>query len=97
MHAGQLVFAGTFMQTFTRLTTMEAANESARHAVNAILGEYARQGGRMIEPCQIWNPEDYELTDLRYLIDLDERLFAARQPHVLDGLDLSFAPGARQP
>ena len=32
-----LVFAGTHMRTFTRMGTMEAANESARHAVNAIL------------------------------------------------------------
>jgi hypothetical protein len=32
-----LVVAGTHMRTFTRLGTMEAANESARHAVNAIL------------------------------------------------------------
>src|SRR5262249_6505578 len=29
--------AGTYMATYTRLTTMEAANESGRHAVNAIL------------------------------------------------------------
>jgi hypothetical protein len=32
-----LVFAGPHMRTFTRMNTMEAANESARHAVNAIL------------------------------------------------------------
>lgn len=32
-----LVFAGTYLKTFTRMTTMESANESARHAVNAIL------------------------------------------------------------
>jgi hypothetical protein len=31
------VMCGTFMATHTRLTTMEAANESARHAVNALL------------------------------------------------------------
>jgi hypothetical protein len=29
--------ASTYMATYTRLTTMEAANESGRHAVNAIL------------------------------------------------------------
>ncbi len=34
---GQIAFAGTWLRTHTRLTTMEAANESARHAVNAIL------------------------------------------------------------
>ncbi|MFE8596126.1 NAD(P)-binding protein [Archangium violaceum] len=37
----RLVFAGTYLKTFTRLTTMESANESARHAVNAILDHYA--------------------------------------------------------
>jgi len=37
MHFGNLVTAGTHMRTFTRMGTMEAANESARHAVNAIL------------------------------------------------------------
>lgn len=31
------VLCGTFMATYTRMTTMEAANESARHAVRAIL------------------------------------------------------------
>jgi len=37
VHFGNLVVAGTHMRTFTRLGTMEAANESARHAVNTIL------------------------------------------------------------
>jgi len=37
VHFDTLVFAGTYVRTFTRMTTMEAANESARHAVNAIL------------------------------------------------------------
>lgn len=32
-----LVFAGAHMRTFTRMATMEAANESARHAVNSLL------------------------------------------------------------
>ncbi|QSQ23445.1 NAD(P)-binding protein [Pyxidicoccus parkwayensis] len=37
VHWEQLVFAGTYLKTFTRMTTMESANESARHAVNAII------------------------------------------------------------
>jgi hypothetical protein len=37
VHWDRLVFAGTYMRTFTRMTTMESANESARHAVNAII------------------------------------------------------------
>jgi hypothetical protein len=37
VHWNRLVFAGAYTRTFTRLTTMESACESARHAVNAIL------------------------------------------------------------
>jgi putative NAD(P)-binding protein len=40
VHHNSLVFAGTWTRTFTRMTTMEAACESARHAVNAILDHY---------------------------------------------------------
>jgi hypothetical protein len=43
VHWGCLVFAGVYMKTFTRMTTMEAANESARHAVNAVLDHYYEQ------------------------------------------------------
>ncbi len=47
VHHNSLVFAGTWTKTFTRLTTMEAACESARHAVNAILDHFvwASTGG----------------------------------------------------
>lgn len=45
VHFGQLLFAGTYLRTFTRMTTMEAANESARHAVNALL-DHATAFGR---------------------------------------------------
>ena len=41
VHFGQVVFGGTYLRTLTRLTTMESANESARHAVNAILDHVA--------------------------------------------------------
>jgi hypothetical protein len=40
LHHDRLVFAGTWVRTFTRLTTMESANESGRHAVNAVLDHY---------------------------------------------------------
>jgi uncharacterized protein with NAD-binding domain and iron-sulfur cluster len=40
VHHNSLVFAGTWTKTFTRMTTMEAACESGRHAVNAILDHY---------------------------------------------------------
>jgi len=40
VHNNSLVFAGTWTKTFTRMTSMEAACESGRHAVNAILDHY---------------------------------------------------------
>jgi hypothetical protein len=40
VHHNSVVFAGTWNKTFTRMTSMEAACESARHAVNAILDHY---------------------------------------------------------
>jgi uncharacterized protein with NAD-binding domain and iron-sulfur cluster len=36
----RLVFAGTWTKTFTRMTSMEAACESGRHAANAILDHW---------------------------------------------------------
>lgn len=47
VHHNSLVFAGTWTRTFTRMTSMEGACESARHAVNAILDHYvwAQSGG----------------------------------------------------
>lgn len=70
VHHGQLVFAGTYMRTYTRLGTMESANESARHAVNAILDHCFRhkdEGGKSVpkppwdraskvEPHYLWTP-----------------------------------------
>jgi hypothetical protein len=40
VHHNSVVFAGTWNKTFTRMTSMEAACESGRHAVNAILDHY---------------------------------------------------------
>jgi hypothetical protein len=49
VHWGQWVFAGTYLKHFTRMTTMEAANESGRHAVNAILDHltWSKVSGRV--------------------------------------------------
>ena len=89
--------AGTFMATYTRLTTMEAANEFARHAVNAILQAlmalpvkegkeplFNGQGKLFGDPCKIWDPEDNELADLDTLKELDEALIRKGLPHILD-------------
>ena len=40
VHNNSVVFAGTWNKTFTRMTSMEAACESGRQAVNAILDHY---------------------------------------------------------
>ena len=87
----RLVFAGTYMKTYTRLTTMEAANESARHAVNAILleAERAAPTGRAGNLCSIWPLEEREIEDLRFLRDLDARLVKRGLPHLLDILGLA--------
>jgi hypothetical protein len=76
------------MQTFTRLTSMEAANESARHAVNAFLQDWKIGGDR----CEIWDPEDHELEDLQWFKDLDEELFRRKLPHLIDILELQELP-----
>lgn len=83
VHFGQYVFAGTFMKTYTRLTSMESANESARLAVNAIL----KISKTDAELCEIWDPEDNELDDLAWLRELDERRLKDDRPHMMDTLD----------
>jgi hypothetical protein len=87
LHNKQLVFAGTYLQTYTRLTCMEAANESARHAVSAILRDAKFQGD---EP-RFWNPESNEFPDLEWLVELDGKLHAQGLPHVFDVLGSSTA------
>ena len=84
VHLDQIVMAGPWMQTYTRLTTMEAANESARHAVNALLAAIDYQG----EYCTIWNPEENEPVPFERLKSLDERLVACGIPHVFQALGL---------
>jgi hypothetical protein len=74
------VLAGTYMRTHTRLTTMESANESARHAVNALLRFLGFEGSR----CDTWDPEELELPDLDTLKELDDHLVEAGLPHALD-------------
>jgi len=88
---GKVVLAGTYMQTRTRLTTMEAAAESARHAVNGVLVDAGFSGIR----CRIWDPEqpkDLELPDLQYFVDLDRELLARGLPHLVDVLSLQSLP-----
>lgn len=94
--------AGTYMATYTRMTTMEAAAESARHAVSAILHEImvkpAEEGSQsaLALPSnfpEIWDPERQELPDLDYWKEVDEELAKLNLPHVFDilGLDRFIA------
>ncbi|MFT3772744.1 MAG: FAD-dependent oxidoreductase [Minicystis sp.] len=76
----QWVLAGTYLKTFTRLTTMESANESARHAVNGLL----RAAKSTAPRCEIRDPESQELPDLESLKELDDALVDAGLPHALD-------------
>jgi hypothetical protein len=88
------VLAGHHMQTFTRLPCMESANESARHAVNAIIrhrktaadvqGQRAKHAQFHGSFCDIWSPEDREVDDLQFLRDLDAKLWKRGRPHVLE-------------
>lgn len=93
------VIAGVFMQTHMRLTTMEAANESGRHAANAIL----RKEGFGTENCddptsprgelaRIFNPEDHEPPDLCDLKTIDEQLYERGLPHLVEILNLDEVP-----
>jgi len=82
VYLDRYVLVGTFMKTYTRLTSMEGANESARHGVNAIL----THGKVLCEQSEIWDPEDNEIPDLQWLRDLDERRFEEGKPHLLETL-----------
>lgn len=72
------VLAGTFMQTYTRINSMEAACESGRHAVNAILRDLKLPG----DPCQVWDPEDCEDESMNPDKEIDERLCEKGMPHM---------------
>jgi uncharacterized protein with NAD-binding domain and iron-sulfur cluster len=54
-----LFLAADYVQTFTDLATMEAANEAARRAVNGIL----EHSGSDAPPCRIWNLHEPELLE----------------------------------
>jgi len=98
---GNLVLAGSFMKTKTRLVTMESANESGRHAANAILRAHAASPRNDVfvgVGPELWDPEDHELRDLDYLKRLDARLHEEGLPHAFDILRLEelIAAGQRE-
>jgi hypothetical protein len=94
--------AGAYTKTWTRLTTMESANESARRAVNAILVDYRRYFPDWLnvpDRCQLWDPEDNELDDLQILKDIDAALVEQGLPHLFDilGIEQLVAGGLGVP
>ncbi|MEO7327221.1 MAG: FAD-dependent oxidoreductase, partial [Minicystis sp.] len=109
VHCGQVVFCGHYMRTFTRMTTMESANESARHAVNAILDYFASTkreessesgGSKPVvsgDYCQIWDIEQNELEDLAFFKRIDEMLFKAGKPHMADILRFDESADLQHP
>ncbi|WP_437714801.1 FAD-dependent oxidoreductase [Sorangium sp. So ce448] len=95
---GSLVLAGTYMKTFTRLTTMEAANESARHAVNAILRSLPEEQRQFIGNfVSVWPIEEREFDDIDFLKKLDEKLVERGLPHFVDIQELDMIPDAWLP
>jgi uncharacterized protein YqjF (DUF2071 family)/uncharacterized protein with NAD-binding domain and iron-sulfur cluster len=58
-HVDNLVLAGDYIRTSTDFASMEAANESARRAVNALLPRLGYDGP--LGPCQVWNLHEPDL------------------------------------
>jgi hypothetical protein len=86
---GRLVLAGPHMKTHTRLVTMEAANESARHAVNGLLEAYRSRSHQArqrvtVHHCTVFDIEEHEPGDLMLLKALDEKLLERGLPHFLE-------------
>ncbi len=90
--------AGTYMATYTRMTTMEAANESGRHAVISLLHDlivHPDDPYHLDQPTlpssfpQIWDPEDMEPQDLIFFKEIDEALCREGLPHLFDIIGLT--------
>lgn len=79
------VLAGTYMATYTRLMTMEASNESGRHAVNTILHDIMKREKRLLGSlCEIFDPYEFEVEDFAPLKELDKALHDEGLPHLLE-------------
>jgi len=85
VHDEGIVFAGTYLRTFTRLVTMESANESARHAVNAIIRHGREQKGKDTgQECEVFDPEEHEIDELAPFKEIDAGLIERGLPHWMD-------------
>jgi hypothetical protein len=86
---------GNHMATHTRISTMESANESARHAVLRALHElamaapgansdYNSAGVLFGQMPDLWDPAEHEPEDVVPLKKIDEKLCQQRHPHPLE-------------
>ena len=92
------VCAGAHMATYTRMTTMEAANESGRHAAAAVIYEL-HQAAKYNRELHyealagdfpwIYPVEDYEGDDFDVFKKLDDILFDMGQPHLFEIIGLT--------
>lgn len=73
-----LLMSGDFVQTNIDLATMEGANESARHAVNAILDE-SKSTAERVTTFQLYDPPEFEL-----LKAVDRTLYRLGMNNALD-------------
>jgi hypothetical protein len=92
------VGAGAHMATYTRMTTMESANESGRHAAAALIyeirGAARRQHVRHYEALagdfpSIFPVEDNEGDDIEFFKKLDDQLFDMGEPHLFEILGIT--------
>ncbi len=92
------VGAGAHMATYTRMTTMESANESGRHAAAALIyeirGAARRQHARHFEALagdfpSIFPVEDNEGDDIDFFKRLDDQLFDMGEPHLFEILGIT--------
>ncbi len=79
----RVLFAGNYTQTYMNLPTMEGANESARHAVDAILDHIGWEGER----CPLMPLAGSEPRDLDYFKALDRELLNRGLPHFMEILE----------
>ncbi|MFN2377718.1 MAG: hypothetical protein ABR538_14380, partial [Candidatus Binatia bacterium] len=94
------LLAGGVAKSHTRITSMEHANESARHAVRAILhqlvsepgSDHYNAAGRQLGLLPTYSKlEENEFDDIRFLKRVDEILFADDLPHMVEILRLDEA------
>ncbi len=77
-HVENLVMAGDYVRTWTDFASMEAANEAARRAVNALLPRFGYTGPD--GPCQLWPLHEPDVFAPFRAIDMER--FAKGEPWV---------------